>query len=242
MNLLVLMYHRARAGRHGNSPAVLDEHFAFLADRYPHVLPGDSLAAAPINVCLSFDDGYFDFYSVVFPLLKKHRLRALLAVPPKVILDRVGATTEARLKVEIEEAFAQPEKGGFCTWSELEEMAHSGHVAIAAHGLSHVRLDQPDADLADEIDAPQEILRARTGRPVDSFVFPFGRFSDVSLRRTKDRYRHVFRIGGAQNRGWDGRVLYRVDADCMESPRSVLAPARLLRYRARQIWNQVRGR
>jgi peptidoglycan/xylan/chitin deacetylase (PgdA/CDA1 family) len=242
MSLLVLMYHRARAGRFGNSPEMLDEHFAHLASTYPTGLPGDTLAPGALNVCLSFDDGYFDFYAIIFPLLKKHNLLALLAIPPRVVQERVSASASERLAVESDAAFANPDNGGFCTWPELAEMAASGHVAIAAHGATHRRLDQPMADLAFEVTEPKAVLASRLGQPVDSFVFPFGRYSPAALVQAQSSYRHVFRIGGALNRGHAQQLLYRVDADEMESPVSLFSARRLAGYRARYYWNRLRRR
>lgn len=242
MSLLVLMYHRASAGRHGNSPDMLEAHLAHIAHTYPTVMPGDPIAPGAINVCLSFDDGYFDFYSTVFPLLERYGLQALLAVPPRVILDHVEARAGDRMKIESAEAFANPNEGGFCTWNELAEMVLSGHVTIAAHGFNHTRLDGADANLGLEIEAPQRYIRRRLAQPITSFVFPFGRFSVAALHYAKRQYQHVFRIGGALNRDWNGRVLYRVDADGMETPWSLFAPGRILQYRARYFWNQLRAR
>lgn len=242
MSLLVLMYHRARAGRHGNPSEMLDAHFGHLSHSYSNVLPGDPLSRDTLNVCLSFDDGYFDFYATVFPLLKKHNLRALLAVPPSFVQERTTATRDERLQMESDDAFAHPERGGFCTWPELEEMAASGHVSVAAHGFTHCRLDLPSAALASEIDAPRSILGARLAQPVESFVFPFGRYSSRSLLHARRNYRFVFRIGGAINTTWESRVLYRVDADSMESPWTLFSPARQAAYRARFFWNRLRSR
>jgi peptidoglycan/xylan/chitin deacetylase (PgdA/CDA1 family) len=236
------MYHRARLGRHGNAAEMLDAHFAYIADRYANVLPGESGASDRLNVCVTFDDGYFDFYARVFPLLRRHKLRALLAIPPKYVAEKTTASRDARLQVEIEEAFADPTRGGFCTWPELEEMVQSGYVTIASHGFSHCRLDTPDADLALEIDSSQATLASRFGPSVTSFVFPFGRYSEESLRRSKRYYPYVFRIGGAMNRNWHSRVLYRVDADQMADPSSLFAPRRLAGYRARYFWNRLRRR
>jgi len=236
------MYHRARAGRHGNPPEVIAAHFAHIASTYRNVLPGDPLAPGRLSVCLSFDDGYFDFYATVFPLLKKYQLRAVLAVPVAVVRERVDAASDDRLNLESREAFAYPSRGGFCTWAELAEMAGSGHVTIAAHGFTHGRLDSPTANLAMELDAPKTILKTRVAQPIDSFVFPFGRCSQRSLQRARAQYRYVFRIGGALNRGWGSRLLYRVDADAMPGPRSLFSPARLVGYRARYFWNRLRMR
>lgn len=241
MSLLVLMYHRARSGQHGNSAEMLDAHFAHVAQRYANVLPGERLSRGRLNVCLSFDDGYYDFYARVFPLLRKHGLRALLAVPAGCIRDEVEGSHEERVSTESEPAFANPARGGFCTWRELREMVQSGHVRVAAHGFSHVRLDGAEADLRAEIVRPQEILAEKLGQAVDSFVFPYGRYSRRAWRCARWRYRHVFRIGGSINRQWDSLV-YRVDADEMKSPASLFASSRMLTYRARYTWNKVRGR
>lgn len=241
MNLLVLMYHRARAERHGNSPELLDQHLAHVASSYHNVLPGESLTRGQLNVCLTFDDAYFDFYAIVFPLLKKHRLRALLAVPPFYVPEKTTIHPVLRLTVESQQAFADATRGGFCTWTELEEMTNSGHVTPAAHGFTHCRLDR-ETKLLEEIDRPQAMLSSRLGRPVDSFVFPFGRCSHRVIRHAKQRYRHLFRIGSALNRNWNSRVLYRVDADDMNDPRAVFSPMHLAVYRARYFWNRVRFR
>ncbi len=242
MRLLALMYHRARAGQHGNAPDMLDRHFAHIAKHCRCVLPGEGLKPDALNVCLTFDDGYFDFYAIIFPLLKKHGLRALLAVPTSVVRERSDASAEARLRAPADINAAHPNHGGFCTWPELREMAESGCVTIAAHGFTHIRLDHADVDLHTEVVVPQTLLSARIGRAVDSFVFPFGRFSPVALRKVSQTYRYAFRIGGADNLGWNARVLYRIDADAMTAPDRLFRQPRLALYRARHYWNRARGR
>jgi peptidoglycan/xylan/chitin deacetylase (PgdA/CDA1 family) len=236
------MYHQAREGPFGNSPRMLDEHFAQIAAKTVNVLPGEKLARDKLNVCLSFDDGYYDFWSVVFPLLRKHGLRAVLAVPPGYVRESVEASDEERACVSAETAFARPSLGGFCVWAELEKMARSGHVEIAAHGYTHTRLDANDVDLNTEINMPQTLLSARLGQPVQTFVLPYGRFSAAALRQARTSYRHVFRIGSASNQDWDGSVTYRVDADGMSDPGELFRWDRLATYRSRFWWNRWRNR
>ena len=173
MSLVVLMYHRARAERHGNAPEMLDRHFAEIAGSHRCVLPGEPLAGDRLNVCLTFDDGYFDFYAVVFPLLEKHRLRAVLAIPPSVVRERADVPAAARLSAPACMNEALPNDGAFCTWPEIREMADSERVSIAAHGFTHQALDNDGADLHSETVVPQTLLSARLGRPVDSFVARF---------------------------------------------------------------------
>ncbi len=242
MSLLILMYHRARTGRHGNAPAMLDAHFAHIARHYRTLLPGDLLKKNELNLCLTFDDAYYDFYETVYPLLKKNGLRALLAVPTFYPGETVGHSPRERLALTTDQAFAHPDKGGFCRWDELQEMAVSGHVGIAAHGCMHVRLDQPGTDFSAEIESPKTLLESRLKQPVGSFVFPYGRYSKAALDRVKAHYPYAFRIGGAINHSWDAPVLYRVDADGMENPTALFSPQRRAGYHARYYWNRLRGR
>jgi peptidoglycan/xylan/chitin deacetylase (PgdA/CDA1 family) len=241
MSLLVLRYHRARAGRRGNPTRLLNAHFAYIAYCCANRMPGEPLAPGMTNVCLNFDDGYYDFYSRVYPLLIRHELRALLAIAPHFVREYVDNKPGDRLALEADAAFADPARGGFCTWSELEEMCASGHVTIAAHGNTRCPLDQPDTDLQGEVHAPQDILSARLSRPVDSFVFPDGRTSPQTLRSARQRYRYVFGNGGASNRDWNQPVIYRINADGMSSPTAPFSPARRARYRTRYWWNRLCG-
>jgi peptidoglycan/xylan/chitin deacetylase (PgdA/CDA1 family) len=165
-----------------------------------------------------------------------------LGVPTGAILDHTLAPWTERLDLANELAFAEPARGGFCTWTELEEIMRSGRVALAAHGHHHVPLDTTDADLTTEIDLSQARLQERLAQPVNSFVFPFGRYSRRALNRAVQRYRHVFRIGGAINRGWDRNPLYRVDADQMTSPDALFTASHLSTCRFRYVWNRLRGR
>jgi peptidoglycan/xylan/chitin deacetylase (PgdA/CDA1 family) len=121
-------------------------------------------------------------------------------------------------------------------------MAASDSIAIASHGFTHSRLDVEDADLDTEIVLSRKMLSARTGRTVDAFVLPYGRFSPRTIACAKEHYRYVFRIGSADNRGWSGEILYRVDADEMSSPSALFSRERLSAYRWRRRWNAMRSR
>ena len=175
-------------------------------------------------------------------MLRRHRLRALLAVPVSVVRERTHASRSIRLQVCSQRLPDSGGLGGHCTWAELIEMAASGTISIAAHGFTHTPLDLPDVDLHTEIVVPQTMLSARTGRPIESFVLPYGRFTAAVVEHAKRHYRYVFRIGGADNAGWGGRILYRVDADEMRSPGALFAGHRRAAYRLQRYWNAVRAR
>lgn len=233
MSLLVVAYHRARAGSDGNPPDMLDRHFAHIARHCACVLPGEPLERARLNLCLTFDDAYFDFHSVVYPLLQRHNLRAVLAVPTGLIPESAKLPDEVRTGGGGKIRATEVDQHFHCTWTELAELAASRRVAIAAHGLFHERLDSGSADLNAEIALSREILATRLSQPVDSFVFPYGRFSSKALRTVREHCRYAFRIGGASNRGWSGRLIYRVNGDCLAAPDALFSPTRLAGYRAR---------
>ena len=204
MTLLVPMYHKASAGRHGNSAEVLNAHFAFIARSCHCVLPGEPLDPGRMNVLLSFDDAYFDFYAIVFPLLQKHCLRALLAVPVSAIVDMTAASSAIRLQACAQRGADTSTRDSHCTWLELAEMAASKSISVASHGFSHARLDRSDLDLHTEVVVSKTMLAARTGRTINSFVLPYGRFTAETITYARQHYRYVFRIGGADTPGWGG--------------------------------------
>jgi peptidoglycan/xylan/chitin deacetylase (PgdA/CDA1 family) len=242
MTLIVLMYHKASLGRHGNSVEMLDAHFSFIARSCRCVLPGEPLDERRLNVALSFDDAYFDFYAMVFPLLRRYGLRASLAVPVSAISDATSASAAIRLQACSQRRQGGSPYGAYCTWPELAEMAASPSISIASHGFTHVRLDGPEVDLHAEIVPSKRMLAARTGQAVDSFVLPYGRFTAKTITYARQHYQSVFRIGSADNAGWTGNVLYRVDADEMNSPDELVSRSRVATFRLRRWWNEIRSR
>lgn len=242
MTLLVPMYHHASGGPFGNTAETLDAHFAWIASHCHCALPGEPLDDERLNVCPTFDDAYVDFYAVVYPLLRRHGLRSVLAVPTAAIRERTLLAMADRLRACATRSTRLDADGGHCTWTELLEMAASGSVTLAAHGHHHVRLDRPEADLDGEIAQPKALLSARLGRAVDSYVLPFGRFDAAALACARQHYRFVFRIGGADNAGWSGKLLYRIDADAMAAPQALFGAGRRVAYRWRRYWNESRGR
>ena len=93
------------------------------------------------RVALTFDDGTWTFWTYAFPLLKRHRARAVLFVAPGLMpddpalysnLDDVRAGTADRAALR-RRAHSQP----LCTWRELQVMHESGLVDIQSHSLTH---------------------------------------------------------------------------------------------------------
>ncbi len=246
--LLILMYHRA-APPHlglGNPPEVLESHFATLRTRANIVLPGEPLPPRRLNVCLTFDDAYADFYFRVFPLLKKYALRAMLAVPTAFILEQTIIAPEIRLAVPQADAMqgdTYREKAAFCTWEELREMQSSGQVQMASHSHHHPDMRRPDTDVDYECRHSRELLEKNLGRPVASFIYPYGSVNARAHQAVGRHYQYGIRVGGALNHSWQPRhqPLSRVGADNVPDISSLLGLRQLAGFSLKMWGNHLRA-
>jgi peptidoglycan/xylan/chitin deacetylase (PgdA/CDA1 family) len=129
----------------GYTPIVLDD----LTDYYEG---RKDLPERPI--IFSFDDGYRDFYTDVFPILKKYHIKAV-SFQPSGFLDK---------------------NRNYMTTSQLLEIAGSGLVEIDAHTVNHANLTAISLTSArTEITQGKHALEALLGHPVHHFAYPYGR-------------------------------------------------------------------
>jgi len=186
------------------------------------VLPGEILSQDKPNVCLTFDDAYFDFYAVVWPLLEKHGLRAVLGVTPRVIREVALFPAETRINAPVDLNQSQLYTDSFCTWPELSTLAASGQVMIAAQSYHSHSLNRKDIDFTGEIARSQEELSGRLNQTIDCFAFPDEEFCGAAVRKVHEYYRYVFGGGPAINRSWSRSLLFRCNNDEMTAPNSFL--------------------
>ena len=105
-------------------------------------------------VLLTFDDGYRDFYTDVYPILKTYNARATVYVVSGFIGNRNSMTGE-----------------------QIQEIASDGLVEIGAHTIRHQWLKgMPLETLADEVIGGKAALETLIGTPVTSFAYPYGVF------------------------------------------------------------------
>ena len=243
--LIALLYHKVGEGKYANTLETLDAHFKSIASKYPTVLPAEPLPKGT-SVCLTFDDAFFDFYHLIFPLLEKYQLKALLAVPTAYIPDDTSLTPEERLaKVKTFPDKAPPlPSPAFCTWSELKTLASSPLIQIASHSLHHRPLTSTHVDAENELLASKTLLEAKLKIPITSFVYPFGLFSRSVHALAKKHYAHIFRIGNAHNLSWKNtnQLLYRINADALASPSFPFNPLSRLKHAARFLLNTARNK
>lgn len=109
------------------------------------------------TVVLTFDDGYQDFYTDAFPLLRQCGFAATVFLAT----DRIRDTS-----VRIEGA-------DYLTWQEVREL-HSEGIAFGSHSVTHADFRSLGPDQIDyELGYSKETIEQRTGAPVESFSYPF---------------------------------------------------------------------
>lgn len=127
-----------------------------------NMLKGNFLPAKPI--VLTFDDGYRDFYTNVFPILKEKRLKATVFVISQF-------------------------NGGdkYLLWEQVSEMANSGLVSIGDHTLNHSSLAKlAKAQQADQIISARSIIEGYIGKRVNTFAYPYGSSNPIGKEVLKE--------------------------------------------------------
>ena len=238
-----MMYHHVGSDRCSNDLEIFEQHLAYISKNFTTVFP--TMGRLPQKpICLVFDDGYYDFYKFIYPLLKKYKLKALLAVTPKYILDDTNKSDAIRLGFEHNDLFKEYKNATFCTYKELQEMQESGLVQIVSHSYSHKNLLENNVDLHQELLESKETIEQKLSTQVESFVFPFGKYNQRILDETKKYYKYAFRIGNAVNKDFHGinGVIYRIDGDFLNSADEIFSFKNMLKFKLKALIKSITGK
>jgi peptidoglycan/xylan/chitin deacetylase (PgdA/CDA1 family) len=109
------------------------------------------------TVVLTFDDGYQDFYSDAFPLLKQCGFTATVFLAS----DRIRNTA------------ACVEGADYLTWREIRELYAQG-ISFGSHSVTHADLRSLGPEQIDyELGYSKETIEQEIGAAVESFSYPF---------------------------------------------------------------------
>ena len=121
----------------------------------------DGKAVLPTSpIMLTFDDGYADFYTDAYPILKRYNAKATEYVISG-FLNRQNHLSTAQLR----------------------EIASDGLVEIGAHTVNHVWLKGSSLqNEVYEVSQSKSTLESLTNIPVVSFAYPFGAFDNQTAK------------------------------------------------------------
>lgn len=149
-------------------PSMFRAHMRYLSDSgYTTIslyqLDDALLRGAPLPprpVILTFDDGYIDHYTNVFPVLNEYLYTGTFFI----ITERADASDPVYLN-----------------WTQIEAMAAAG-MSMESHTKTHQDLRERDYDfLVYELLGSLQSLSAHTGQQAHMFAYPVGRYDDMTL-------------------------------------------------------------
>ena len=147
------------------SPHRLEQQLVWLKKKGYSFLTASELLARPrdadgLAVGITFDDGFEDNYTYLFPLLKKHQIKITLFAAQQSVFPSKPMLCEAQIK----------------------EMSVSGLVEFGGHTVTHIDLNATAAAAAEaEIQANKQWLESTTGQPCRAFAYPFGKYSERDI-------------------------------------------------------------
>ncbi len=125
-------------------------------------------------ILLTFDDGYLDNYTELFPLLKKYNVKATVFM----IMGSVGGWN-------------------YLTADQIKEMDASGLVSFQSHTVTHEFLSTRTAEqLEYELSESKRMLAEITGKESFVLCYPTGKYSEESLEATAEHYQFGLLMSG----------------------------------------------
>jgi peptidoglycan/xylan/chitin deacetylase (PgdA/CDA1 family) len=181
-------------------------------------------------VCITFDDGYFNFYSNVLPILKKYNVKSTLFA----VTNSVGGNTPMEFDQWAikNQHNVSAETWKPIDWNEINKCIESGLVQIGSH--SHQHLDArnlTNKQMRAEIEDSRDTLIHHLGEDHEMlYSYPFG---STRLGFVPPEYRYLVRSSGYQlavttdlglvKSTSDLFLLPRVEANQSDTPSALLA-------------------
>ncbi|MCL1975832.1 MAG: polysaccharide deacetylase family protein [Firmicutes bacterium] len=136
----------------------------------------DNIGAFIKPIMLTFDDGYKDNYTILFPLLKKYNLKATIFIVTETLWSK------GRLSCE-----------------DIVEMSDSGLVSIQSHTKSHSSLTKlTKEELIEELSSSKEFIEELTGKQVIALCYPVGYTNAAVKAAAAPYYNYAVLNGGGK--------------------------------------------
>lgn len=153
-------------------------------------------------IVLTFDDGYEDIYTTVFPVLARLNLPATVFLPVGYISPR-------------DKVFWWDKEIGYSKTLHLNhilEMGRTGLIDFQSHTIEHYDLDKVDRETLDsEICGSRDMLTGLLNREIKYFAYPRGIFTPQAVELAEKTYQAALTtIIGTNNIGANLHRLKRI--------------------------------
>ena len=220
MKIPVLTYHSIdKSGSViSTAPETFRRQIKFLSENRYRVLPLGKIIEkllskepiSPKTIALTFDDGFQNFYSTVFPMLAAHGFSATVFLVTGFcgkFNDWAGNPSDLP-------------RSRLLSWREVKELKGCG-IEFGAHAQTH-----PDLTRISSLEAEKEIagskaeIEDRLGEQVSIFAYPYGKFNSSVRRLTENAYRAACSVKlGKIHGASDLFALERIDSYYLSNPK-----------------------
>ena len=174
---LALMYHLVLDEPFSNlvdlfvRPSELRGHIeALLEAGYTFIFADEYAYSDRKTVIMSFDDGYLDNYTEMFPIIKEYNVKVTVFM----ISGYIGCDE-------------------YLTSEMMEEMSSSGLVSFQSHTESHPNLASlGEAELRYQFESSNKTIESITGRPVTALCYPTGAYNGLTTAVASDYYKFAY--------------------------------------------------
>lgn len=129
-------------------------------------------------IVLTFDDGYIDFYTTAFPILRRFNFHAVSFISTGLI----GG-------------------GYYMNWDQIKEIQSSGLITFENHTVTHPNLvSLSNTAVLKQMQDSKKAIESQTGYPVNFIAYPYG----VSNASVQQAGRAAGFVGGLGT--WYGRA------------------------------------
>lgn len=156
-----------------------------------HELTRHVTGVAPVRekvVAITLDDGWLDNYLNAYPVLERLGIKATVFIVTgrTDAASLLGCSTSVAIPVH-EEAKNYIRDGRaervVLDWNLIRTMAAGGLIDFQSHTVSHRRCAElSSGELVQELTASKETLERELGGRCDSLCWPYGSFSDHTVR------------------------------------------------------------
>ena len=184
VNVPVLMYHAVSDDIWSSidelfvSPSDMEAQLAYIVDNGYDAIWFEDLSHIEDYdkpVILTFDDGYEDNYTNLFPLLQKYGVKATIFV--------IGSAPNNQQHMATEQ--------------QIREMSTSGFVSIQSHSYTHPDMDGLNYDETQyEMAQSKKIITRIAGKEPIVLCYPTGKYNDYTLQLGPDYYMFGIKMNG----------------------------------------------
>jgi len=174
----------------------------------PKKLEDPNAEWGPHDLVLTFDDGYEDFYTEVFPRMAEYGLKALVFL----VAERIGQSN-------LWDQQRGMQKRNLLQIDQIRELQRHG-VCFGSHTLTHPSLATINAaDLRREVADSKHRLEDLLGKEVNTFAYPYGE-ADRRVRAAviEAGYKLAFTTAEGLNVWQDPFAMRRIDINEQTAP------------------------